>query len=449
MDVTVQDMMAARDRRAARQRELLAEYGQTLLCFTMNIPGPEKENGLIREGFGLGRRFLAQAFLRLGIQPTHEEERIAFTGCEGFYVLPLSPLAVKQMAADIEEATPAGRLFDLDVLRPDGVKVERREIGLPGRACLLCGRDAQACARSRAHSVSELREKTDSLLREAIREQTCRDVARAAVRALLYEVLTTPKPGLVDRNHTGSHRDMDVFTFADSVSALQPYFFRCAAIGFDGASDTPEAVFERLRRPGRVAEGAMLEATRGVNTHRGAVFSLGILSAAAGRLEKGKWQPEALLDACAAMARGLTERDFRGLTPQTARTFGEKLYLARGIAGVRGEAEKGFPLVRDTGYPKLAAGLAAGLSLNDAGCAALIALIAKNEDTNVFHRGGEKAHKALTRAAGALLRKEPFPSAASIRALDAELIRHNISPGGSADLLALCFMLHFLREAAS
>ena len=106
MEVTVQDMMEARDRRAQRQRELLAEYGQTLLCFTLNIPGPEKESPLIRQGFRLGQRRLHQGFLRLGIQPVHQEEELRFTGCEAFYVLPAAPIDVKRMVAD-ELITPS------------------------------------------------------------------------------------------------------------------------------------------------------------------------------------------------------------------------------------------------------------------------------------------------------------------------------------------------------
>ncbi|MBO4367381.1 MAG: citrate lyase holo-[acyl-carrier protein] synthase, partial [Clostridia bacterium] len=122
MPVTVQDMMEARDRRAEKQRELLAGYGQTLLCFTMNIPGPEKVNSLIRQGFALGQRRLEQGFMRLGITPLYRESFAAPAGCEAYYVLPLPPLEAKKLAVDIEEADALGRLFDMDVLRPDGSK---------------------------------------------------------------------------------------------------------------------------------------------------------------------------------------------------------------------------------------------------------------------------------------------------------------------------------------
>ena len=447
MNVTVRDMMLARDRRAARQQALLSRYGQTLLCFTMNIPGPVKDSPLIRRGFSLGQAGLRRAFLRLGVRPLYEEEAFGPTGCEGYYVLPLTPEEAKRMAADLEEAAPSGRLFDLDVLRPDGRKVDRQEIGLPGRRCLICGGPAQACARARTHTAEALQEKTRALLLDAVRAAVCERAASLCCRALLFEVGVTPKPGLVDREGSGSHRDMDIFTFFSSTSALSAYFARCAAAGFALSGRPAPETLEAVRPLGRMAEGAMLEATGGVNTHKGAVFSLGLLAAAAGRLRTpGPVPADDVLGACRDMTAGLTARDFAGLTEETARTAGQRFYLRFGAAGVRGEAEAGFPLVRDCGLPKLREALARGLSPNDAGCAALLAIMARNPDTNVFARGGEEALREVRAKAAALLEAEPFPSRASLRALGRELTARNLSPGGSADLLALCFFLHFEEE---
>lgn len=446
MNVTVQDMMEARERRAEKQSALLARFGQTLLCFTMNIPGPEKDSPLIRMGFALGKRMVRLGLLRLGAAPLHQEETASFTGCEAYYVLPLPPAEAKRMTADIEEASPVGRLFDLDVIRADGSKVERGEIGLPGRKCLICGEDARACARSRAHTVDELRARTDSILLEAVRADKAETIARCACQALLFEALITPKPGLVDRMNNGSHRDMDVFTFAASASALYPYFAECARAGDIMADESPSAVFDRIRLCGRMAEGKMLDATRGVNTHRGAVFSLGMLSAAAGYLGPEDWQADRLLYLCARMAAGLTENDFRGLTAETARTSGQRLYLDHGITGVRGEAEQGYPLVRNYGFPRFKEALAAGKSVNDAGCAALIAIMARNTDTNVIHRSSVQRQERLKDEAARMIEGDPYPSPEMLEELDRELIRENISPGGSADLLAMCCMLHELEE---
>ena len=157
---------------------------------------------------------------------------------------------------------------------------------------------------------------------------------------------------------------------------------------------------------------------------------------------------ERLLDTAAAMTQGLTERDFCRLSAENARTFGQRLYLEHGITGVRGEAELGFPLVRKYGYPTLEAGLAQGRSLNDAGCAALLALMARNTDTNIIHRSSLAAQRQVMQEADALLSREAFPSAAVLTEFDQALIDRNISPGGSADLLALCYLLHSLKEDA-
>lgn len=274
-------------------------------------------------------------------------------------------------------------------------------------------------------------------------------VARLACQALLYEVATTPKPGLVDRNNSGSHRDMDFFTFQASAAALWPYFARCAETGMDTRSGPPEETFSRLRLLGTLAEGEMFHATGGVNTHKGAIFSMGIFCGALGRLERKDWKnPEQILSECAAMTRGIVSRDYADLTWETAKTAGQRLYLEYGITGVRGQAEAGFPAVLHVGLPKLEAALAAGKTINEAGCAALLAMLAETVDTNLIHRGGYETQQKVAEALSALLEREPFPSEATLEALDGAFMERNLSPGGTADLLALVYLLHFLKEEA-
>ena len=124
----------------------------------------------------------------------------------------------------------------MDVLRPDGSKVDRQELDLEARTCLICGGIAQNCARSRTHTVDQLREKTEELLETALANYESKKIARLACQALLYEVAATPKPGLVDRANSGSHKDMDFFTFQASAAALWPYFETCARIGMDSVN---------------------------------------------------------------------------------------------------------------------------------------------------------------------------------------------------------------------
>ena len=445
MEVTLLEMLEARERRALRQRELLNQYGRTMVCFTMNIAGPVKNSPLIRRGYALGKKLLRQQLCSAGIEVAYFEEIQEKTGNEAIFLLDAAPLAVKQVTVEIEDHAPIGRLFDMDVLCPDGRKVDRQELGREGRKCLICGGMAQACARSRTHAVPELQEKTRKILEDALLREDCQTAARLASQALLYEVAATPKPGLVDRENSGSHRDMDFFTFQASVAALYPYFDQCVNIGRQTA-DAKET-FRRLRLPGRIAEGEMLHATAGVNTHKGAIFSMGILCGALGRLERQQWRnPEVILAECAAMTEGLVSQDYVNLTPETAKTAGQKLYLQYGITGVRGQAEAGFPAVLNVGLPKLEAALAAGKSINEAGCAALLAMLADTVDTNMIHRGGYALAKETSENLKILLEKEPLPTKETLETLDAEFMRRNLSPGGTADLLALVYLLHFLKE---
>lgn len=273
-------------------------------------------------------------------------------------------------------------------------------------------------------------------------------VAQLAVRALLYEVCTTPKPGLVDRNNCGSHKDMDIFTFLNSAAALYPYFETCCAIGMETSGHAPAETFSALRAPGMAAEQNMLNATGGVNTHKGAIFSIGILCGAAGRLGAAAMHdPEGILLECAAMTAGLSAGDFSGVTPENAATVGQRLYAQYGITGIRGQAEAGFPAVREYGLPVLENGLAMGKSYDEAGCAALLAILCHTVDTNMIARSDVQTAQAVSEELRAILEQNPYPDRQALETLDRLFISRNLSPGGSADLLAMCFFLHFLRSS--
>lgn len=222
--ITLTEMLNARECRAFRQQELLAKYPMPMVCFTMNIAGPVKNNPLIRKGFDLGMKYLNEQLNALKILPVYFTKIDEPTGNEAYYLIDADPLFIKEITCMIEDGSELGRLFDMDVLDSSGEKVERSKLGLPPRPCLICGGPAKDCARSRTHTVEQLQAKTTQLLNDAVKKEDASLAARLACRALLYEVCTTPKPGLVDRNGNGSHKDMDIFTFMDSASALWPYF---------------------------------------------------------------------------------------------------------------------------------------------------------------------------------------------------------------------------------
>lgn len=499
-EVALAQMLDARERRAYRQRELLAAYGKPLMCFTMNIAGPVKNSPLIRKGFLAGVEDFRLQLCRVKASVLYEEMIDEVTGNEAFFVVDLDGRLLKQLTCELEDADEMGRLYDMDVILPSGEepdfgrKVDRQELGFPGRKCLICGGPAKECSSRRIHSVPQLREKTEEILTRCLEKRYSARIAELAVRSLLYEVSVSPKPGLVDRFHNGSHKDMDIYTFLSSGAALWPYFRECAEMGLRaGASgeELPE-LFARLRLPGKLAEDQMLRATGGVNTHKGAIFSMGILCAAAGAAAAGpgetaviresgvcgndgsevygtgepdvsgvgrngqygaggpeNWRDsERILRICAGMTHGLTAADFAGLTPETAKTAGQKLYLQYGITGVRGQMEEGLPVVSRCGLPLLKKLLAEGKSADQAGAATLLAIMAHMTDTNLIARSDVPTQQQASKAAEELLKQQECPDREAILGLDQSFVEKNLSPGGSADLLAVCWMLYFLSQEA-
>ncbi len=441
---TLLQILDSREKRAQKQNELLKKYGKPLLCFTMNIPGPVKLDRDVSIGFFVGCRLL-QDSLR-GCHLLHREIHRFATGCEAYYVVDMAAEELKKIAMNIEDTEMIGRLFDMDVLTEDGKKLSREDLNGSRRKCLLCDNDAVVCSSRRIHPLEEVTDRTGFLLYVAARQYLCEFIAVQAYLALQQEVSVTPKPGLVDRANSGAHKDMDIRHFFASATALRPYFCKAAETGYLNRDKAPGECFRLLRPLGIEAEETMLKATRGVNTHKGAIFSLGLLCAATGRLDPAEWTTERILQECAAMTEGLTARDFAGVTEDNAQTAGQALYARYGITGIRGQAEKGYPAVHQVGLPMLRQGLDRGLSLNDAGCGTLLHLICHTDDTNLIHRGGRTVQLEICQRLKTMLDANPFPTIADIEALDKEFIERNLSPGGSADLLALTFYLHFIAE---
>ncbi|MCL2609275.1 MAG: triphosphoribosyl-dephospho-CoA synthase [Treponema sp.] len=263
-------------------------------------------------------------------------------------------------------------------------------------------------------------------------------LACLAVRALVVEVCVSPKPGLVDRLNSGAHADMDLFTFVDSATCLFPYFretARVAALHRDG----PESLLPKLRPLGIRAEGEMLAATSGVNTHKGAIFSLGILCAAAAGLGDA-FSPGELSARCAAVA-GSPRRD-SGERP----TGGQRAFAEHGLGGILEEAGRGFPSVFGIALPALRERLLRGFRLQDAAVAALLHLIAEVADTNIVARRGPDTLHRIRAMVGERIAglKSPTDYLECALELDREFIGENISPGGSADLLAATLFAHYV-----
>ncbi|HEY9455984.1 MAG TPA: triphosphoribosyl-dephospho-CoA synthase MdcB [Bradyrhizobium sp.] len=252
-----------------------------------------------------------------------------------------------------------------------------------------------------------------------------------AVHCLLMELETWPKPGLVSHVDNGSHDDMDAGTFRRSAAAIGPYLQHLADAAARGCG------MGRLRRIGLEAEAAMLAATSGVNTHRGAIFGLGLLCAAAGARSGGLVDPELPLG---DVVTRLWANDILD-GPVLLHSHGSGARRRFCAGGARAEAAQGFPSIFQVGLPALRR--AARAVPDDAEAArveACFALIASVEDTNLLHRGGldglRFAHRATRRFldTGGVRRPGWRARAQSVHEA---FVARRLSPGGSADLLAM------------
>lgn len=249
-------------------------------------------------------------------------------------------------------------------------------------------------------------------------------MAKFATDALCHELDTTPKPGLVDRHDNGAHADMDYITMRRGIEALRPWFVRLATLG----AESPTLLVADIRRTGLNAERSMLAATGGVNTHRGALFSLGLTAAAAMWLyaHSGCVESKPLSELISRLASGFTPtQDTHGTTVVRRDHVGGALANATG--GYRDVFQTWVPyyrMLRDDRYREQKT---------------LLKIMTTLDDTNVYYRAGAAVAQQIKEASAAVL---AHFSPSALDDMNHEFIRHNISPGGAADMLALTILVN-------
>jgi len=269
-----------------------------------------------------------------------------------------------------------------------------------------------------------------------------RQISLLAVRSLYRELALYPKPGLVSFRDNGAHRDMNAATFVRSLFSLRGYFVAIAAAGMR------DAKFNELQQIGLAAETRMLHATRGINTHRGAIFTHGILAAAAGRASARNIAPSD--DNLRAIVTANWSHDLRAIAVAGTAipSHGQLMAARHGATGARGEALLAFPSVFESALPALRSALARGADTQNALLHTFFVLLAETTDTNVLFRSGAEGLRFIqTQAADFLERGSVFEAGWQARAesLHRQCSMQNLSPGGCADLLAAAWFIHQLQ----
>jgi holo-ACP synthase/triphosphoribosyl-dephospho-CoA synthase len=277
------------------------------------------------------------------------------------------------------------------------------------------------------------------------------------LKAILHEISVSPKPGLVGRFEQGAHHDMDYFTFVSSTSALAGYFEELAMAGYTFRGNSLHEALPEIRTIGLQMESSMFLATNGVNTQKGLIFLIGLalFSAAYCIARDGAFEAGRCRETIAAICTNLVQNELLA-TRGGDETHGKTCFRKYGPAGggVRSEAEGGLPSVFEQGLPGLRSALAgagenaAAATINGALTETLLRLMTVTNDANILYRKDMCTLKTVQHMAQNVIDAKDAALAAERYE---QLLRYcqseNVSPGGSADLLAVTVFLYFVERS--
>lgn len=379
----------------------------------------------------------------------HEKDAVELCDAAGdFYLVPFSMNhsslpEIKQICEDFEENHPLGRFIDVDLNDGQGITVSSGK----SKLCFFCReKPAIECRRGNAHNFDELRSFMFSEMakygRKQREERIVKKLASLAQQAILAEISLTPKPGLVDQFSSGSHKDMNYQTFVDSTTAIFPWFGELVREGFVFQDDNLTKALPRLREIGLKMEAAMFAATGNVNTQKGVIFLMGLSLFACGQLfrQHEQFQAPVFRKIIQDICTGLVEKELINAAG-SGKSHGEKIFLKYGFSGARGEAESGLATVFNFGLPQL---FQSENPDDETLTKCFLAIAANNNDTNILFRSNPEVLSTFKNLSKTAL--EDF-NPTNYSALIDVCKQENISPGGSADLLAVTIFVWSVIQA--
>lgn len=445
------DLLTVLDNREWRSRLQdklkVTNSDKIVISAKLNIPGPIKNNDILQKIFMDGWQTFVAGFECNSQYEMLFAERV--TGPEAFITVDGNLAAVKKTAILFEETYVLGRLFDIDVMANGQAdyQLSREDLGFGPRLCLICGKPAKVCAKEQNHTLDEGYEVINQMYQGAIskelifEKESQETVVNNALKGLLYEVSLNPKPGLVDPVSMGSHTDMNMFMFIDSSLSLRSYLDKAFKLGRNFEGSDLKLLFNALRAEGVLAEQTMFNATNNVNTHKGAIFSLGIwVTAIAYSTKDGSATMTEVRRVIQRMVEGLIEKDLA--SNRVATTAGEQQFQAHQLTGIRGEAVNGFPGVSEVAVPFLQATFG---TMTQRLLDTLMKIAATLEDSTLIKRAKTPdvlaEMKEWTSIYFKLGGSHTEQGMKYLYDLDRLFIERNLSIGGSADTLILTIFI--------
>ena len=460
MDRSIEELLLAKDRRRELRMQRL-ERGCITLSFNLNIPGLPKSNDSFHAFFSTCLQELQDFLLSHRIVTNKDTIHCETDAAGDFFLAEIvnsdyTAIQIKKLCESFEENHPVGRLLDVDVVDAKGEPISSGK----AKTCFYCDNaPAIYCMRKQAHDYAAMRMKVEleiSKYQESKKKnRVCKQLSILATQSLLHEVALAPKPGLVDRFDEGSHSDMDFSTFLNSTAALSVSFKKIADFGYSYSGENLKDALPKLRLIGLEIEADMFAETHGVNTHKGAIFLLGFsIFVSAYLLSRESFTNDAFVAVIQDMNGDLVARELGKKLYLGKETHGEECFRKFGTKGqgIRGEIQAGMPCVFQKALPVLhqhfdSEKILSDKLLNGGLTHALLAIISQNDDSNILFRKGEEVLEELKYRSTACVDNYGTSQFEADYSALIEFCRvKKISPGGSADLLAVSYFMYSVNR---
>ncbi len=449
MSKELHKILQAREERAQKRSEIAAA-SKASVSLSLNIPSYPKHNQLCRDVFPWIVEELKIHLLAHRVELGAEDLITDEAGLLYLAVLEESDdlKSVKEITEDFESKHAVSRILDVDVYDESARPVSSGK----KKPCIICqDKAAVECMRERKHDYQELRANIFEILQDYKDQYLAMEVSEKlseiCSRALLYEVSLSPKPGLVDFYDSGAHTDMNYYSFLKSTAALAPLWKDFALAAWKEDAELSRALSE-IRVLGLKAEQRMFAATRNVNTQKGLIFLLGISVYTVSHLLKNHQElnVQNIRNCIRAICKDLVNAELVASSKKQS-SHGEKTFQKYGVkgAGARYEAQEGFPVVFETALPFLEKQEKLDFQdkevMENILSQTLLNIIANTNDSNVLYRKGTEIAEELKKLASeALLNKDNYNKLALFCG------EQQISPGGSADMLAVTLFFYDVKQ---
>lgn len=420
-------ILEAREVRAKHIEDLMKEYpNKTVIILKTNVVGEDKNP--------LHLKFMC-AFFNDIIFETFKDKiflnghQFSDDGNYCFFVVDEIGAMVKIRTMEIEEATPLGRLVDIDVYHKKSIT--RQDLSCEMRKCLICDNYAHLCAREQKHTQKELHDKMTLIIHSFLIEH----ITNITIKAIYGELELFPKFGLVSHKDSGCHKDMDYETFVKSAFAIKKYISLYIEEGLKDDFNPLE-----LQKIGLRAEKRMFKNTGNVNTHKGLIFLLGIFLPALSRTITKNESKEYMKQMIKSTTKQIVGEYYLNIENKEVKSNSDLIYLETGIKGIRQEALQGLELIFNTptyhDYDD-------DITYHNY----LIHFMSELDDTTIIHKTDLATLNEVKQTMKQVINTGGYePNKERVQRLSDEYKNRCISPGGSADMLVIKIIYEELRK---